>query len=114
MEFESGPTFPLSDNDEVPVYKLSVGPEDVKRAHYESLITGGADSDSSLLFFLSVHFNQRHPIGRHYDLKSPWCYPVLVNEQKTIIKRQFGRDGEIPRYALLSKLPEYNPVEGRG
>ncbi|MDR2367620.1 MAG: hypothetical protein LBF58_05850 [Deltaproteobacteria bacterium] len=105
------PFYPLRGHGDVPAYRLSLGPENVKLALNTRKKLGGGDRETDFLYFLSVHFNAGHPIGRHYDLSSPWCYPVTINLDRTIIKRKFGRAGELPRYELLNKIPEYNPME---
>jgi hypothetical protein len=91
----------------VPIYGLSLGPHDVRTLLNDMFTLGNCNHMLSVLFFLSVHFNQAHPIGKHYDLESPWCYPVSINSDFTEIKRKFGLDGELPRYGILNKLPEY-------
>jgi hypothetical protein len=107
LEIESGPTYPLSNHGDVPVYRLNVGPDDVNRALKKSIIYGVGEQKSKLLFFLSVHFNPSHPIGVHYDLDSPWCYPVRIGVDSEHITRKLGRSGELPDYNRLGKIPEY-------
>ncbi|MDR2301023.1 MAG: metallophosphoesterase [Deltaproteobacteria bacterium] len=103
----TGPSYPLPDRGDVPVYRLLVGPRDVNEALREIAMDGSEDNWWTLLFFLSVHFNQNHPIGSHYDLKSPWCYPVGLGIGSWYISRKFGRGGELPNYGDLGKIPEY-------
>ncbi|MDR2302491.1 MAG: hypothetical protein LBF38_10680 [Deltaproteobacteria bacterium] len=113
LEIEVDPKYPLKNHKDVPEYQLKGGPDTVREFMAKRLLLGFADNDEAILYFLSVHFNKAHPIAQHYDLSSPWCYPVTVNANKTVIKRKFGRDGELPRYDLLMKIPEYNPTVNR-
>ncbi|MDR2387784.1 MAG: hypothetical protein LBE80_09415, partial [Deltaproteobacteria bacterium] len=110
LELDSGPTYPVPGHGQVPAYQMTIGPDEVKKTLEKRKKLGGLDKESEFLYFLSVHFNPNHPIGRHYDLSSPWCYPVTFNSDKTSIKRKVGLDGELPRYDLLKKIPEYNPT----
>ncbi|MDR2367618.1 MAG: hypothetical protein LBF58_05840 [Deltaproteobacteria bacterium] len=114
LRIVSGPSFTVRDHKDVPVYRLDCGPVDVIAKLGRGQLLGGALSDEVTLYFLSVHFNKSHRIGRHYDLDSPWCYPVTLSYDRKTIKRKFGRAGELPQYWLINKIPEYDPVAGRG
>jgi hypothetical protein len=107
LEIDDGPFFPLPDHANVPVYRLKFGPDHVNQALYSISLDGKRDEKGTLLFFLSVHFNKNHPIGAHYDLGSPWCYPVSIGSRSWYISRKFGRGGELPNYSDLGKIPEY-------
>ncbi|MDR2386098.1 MAG: hypothetical protein LBE80_00755 [Deltaproteobacteria bacterium] len=114
LEIESDePTYPLGKHRKVPAYKLTSGPQEVINVMGRRSLLGDFDEQTAILYFISVHFNESHPIGQHYDLKSPWCYPVNVTYDRKIITRKFGRDGELPLYSELKKIPEYNPTEGK-
>jgi hypothetical protein len=114
LEIASGPTYTWPGKSDVPVYKLTHGPREVKKVLDRRKKLGGAFKESEFLYFLSVHFNSAHPIGKHYDLSSPWCYPVVIEYKMSGIRRKIGRDGELPNYGLLKKIPEYNPTEDKG
>jgi hypothetical protein len=109
LDIEGEPTYPLRHHGDVPAYRLSAGPkkvnDELEKIYFDGFINGKSD----LLFFLSVHFNAGHPIAAHYDLDSPWCYPVTIGSDSWNINRKFGRGGELPNYRLLGKIPEYQP-----